>query len=196
MWRKNRKADGKAEMKYKEAYDAGVSRLKEAGVEEAALDARLLLEHICHTNRNDLLAHGDRKLGEDLCSVYFEGIARRESRVPLQHITGEQDFMGLVFERLYFRPVSVNNHRREHVPKSLPSSGNGKPPAEPHTRGFRVGDIGHNTMEFMRRHTVDGAWSTGSYLYTLLRIQLRIAYHVATCGLERFQDKRGRRKHI
>ena len=98
MWRKNRKADGKAEMKYKEAYDAGVSRLKEAGVEEAALDARLLLEHICHTNRNDLLVHGDRKLGEDLCSVYFEGIARRESRVPLQHITGEQAFMGLVFE--------------------------------------------------------------------------------------------------
>lgn len=98
MRRKNRKADGKAEMKYKEAYDAGVSRLKEAGVEEAALDARLLLEHICHTNRNDLLAHGDRELGEDLCSVYFEGIARRESRVPLQHITGEQAFMGLAFE--------------------------------------------------------------------------------------------------
>ncbi len=42
-------------------------------------------------------------------------------------------------------------------------------------RGFRVGDIGHNTMEFMRRHTVDGARSTGSYLYTLLRIQLCIA---------------------
>lgn len=98
MRRKNRKADGKAEMKYKEAYDAGVSRLKEVGVEEAALDARLLLEHICHTNRNDLLAHGDRELGEDLCSVYFEGIARRESRVPLQHITGEQAFMGLAFE--------------------------------------------------------------------------------------------------
>ncbi len=94
MDRKN----GKAEMNYKEAYDNGVCRLKEAGVEEAALDARLLLEHICHTNRNDLLVHGDRELGEEFCSAYFEGIARRESRVPLQYITGEQDFMGLTFE--------------------------------------------------------------------------------------------------
>lgn len=45
-------------MKYKELYDYGVCGLRNAGIEECALDARLLLEHVCHTNRNDLLEIG------------------------------------------------------------------------------------------------------------------------------------------
>ena len=85
-------------MKYKEIYDYGVRELAEAGIGEAALDARLLLEYICHTNRNDLLVHGGREVEEEERSRYFKDIARRKSHVPLQHITGEQDFMGLTFE--------------------------------------------------------------------------------------------------
>ena len=80
-------------MKYKEIYDYGVRELAEAGIGEAALDARLLLEYICHTNRNDLLVHGGREVEEEERSRYFKDIARRKSHVPLQHITGEQDFM-------------------------------------------------------------------------------------------------------
>ncbi len=85
-------------MKYKEIYDHGVRELTEAGIEEAALDARLLLEYICHTDRNALLVHGEREVEEDERSRYFKEIARRKSHVPLQYITGEQDFMGLTFE--------------------------------------------------------------------------------------------------
>ena len=51
-------------MKYKELYDYGVCGLRNAGIEECALDARLLLEHVCHTNRNDLLVHGERDVAE------------------------------------------------------------------------------------------------------------------------------------
>ena len=50
-------------MTYKEVYESGVNQLKEH-CKEAVLDARLLLEFICHTNRNDLLAHGDREVSE------------------------------------------------------------------------------------------------------------------------------------
>lgn len=85
-------------MKYKEIYLWGQEELKQAGIEEYQLDARLLLEHICHTNRNTLLVHGDREVTDGEEEQYRESISLRSSRVPLQHITGVQEFMGLEFK--------------------------------------------------------------------------------------------------
>ena len=65
-------------MKYKELYDYGVCGLRNAGIEECALDARLLLEHICHTNRNDLLVHGERDVAEADRDIYLEYIEKRK----------------------------------------------------------------------------------------------------------------------
>lgn len=84
-------------MKYQECYLKGKEALANAGVEEAALDARLLLEHVCGTDRNYLLVHGDREVSGDQEAAYFESIQKRASRIPLQHITGVQNFMGLDF---------------------------------------------------------------------------------------------------
>lgn len=84
-------------MKYLECYKEGCRKLAEASVPEAELDARLLLEYICGTNRNDLLVHGDREVDEQHLTAYEAAIAERMKRIPLQHITGEQDFMGLTF---------------------------------------------------------------------------------------------------
>lgn len=85
-------------MKYKELYDFGALALMEAGIAEASLDARLLLEFVCHTNRNDLLVHGDKEVLKEEQDIYVNYIERRKAHEPLQHITGEQEFMGLVFE--------------------------------------------------------------------------------------------------
>lgn len=85
-------------MKYKELYDFGALALMEAGIAEASLDARLLLEFVCHTNRNDLLVHGDKEVLKKEQDIYVNYIERRKAHEPLQHITGEQEFMGLVFE--------------------------------------------------------------------------------------------------
>lgn len=85
-------------MTYKEVYESGVNSLKENNCKEAVLDARLLLEFICHTNRNDLLAHGDREVSEAEVRQYEAFVRRRASGEPLQYITGEQDFMGLTFK--------------------------------------------------------------------------------------------------
>lgn len=85
-------------MQYREIYEEGVRVLTEAEQDEAILDARLLLEHVCHTNRNDLLVHGDREVTEAEQQLYLAAIDKRRRHIPLQHITGEQEFMGLTFE--------------------------------------------------------------------------------------------------
>ena len=85
-------------MTYRELYEYGKKQLEDAGIEEAALDARLLLEYICHTDRNALLAHGDSVRNDLEEQFYRTVIERRAQRIPLQHITGEQEFMGLTFK--------------------------------------------------------------------------------------------------
>ncbi len=85
-------------MTYRELYEKGQDALKLAGIEEAALDARLLLEHVCGTNRNDLLVHGERSITQEQEEKYLQMIGKRQNRIPLQHLTGEQDFMGLTFK--------------------------------------------------------------------------------------------------
>lgn len=85
-------------MTYAEVYERGRAALAAAGIEEAAWDARLLLEHVCGTDRNTLLVHGDRPMEGDETRRYEELLAKRAARIPLQHLTGKQDFMGLTFK--------------------------------------------------------------------------------------------------
>lgn len=85
-------------MTYRELYEYGQLRLVENEIAEAALDARLLLEYICHTDRNELIVHGDRECSDLEEQFYRMTIDRRASHIPLQHITGVQEFMGLTFK--------------------------------------------------------------------------------------------------
>lgn len=89
-------------MTYREFYEYGKRKLAEAGIAEAALDARLLLEYICRTDRNELIVHADRERSAIEETFYKTVIEKRASRIPLQYITGEQEFMGL--------PFRVNEH--------------------------------------------------------------------------------------
>lgn len=82
-------------MKYQVLYKKGRDALAQAEVPEAELDARLLLEWVCHTDRQTLLAHGDREVSASEEAAYLRAIETRASRTPLQHITGTQNFMGL-----------------------------------------------------------------------------------------------------
>lgn len=84
-------------MQYQEIYRQGVSALEKAGIEEAALDARLLLEEVCGTDRTVLHAHGDRKVTGPEEKQYLGKIKERAKRIPLQHILGKTEFMGLTF---------------------------------------------------------------------------------------------------
>ena len=86
-----------ARLTYAEIYQWGTRELSSAGIDEAGTDARLLLEWCCGTDRNTLLAHGERLISGEEYEQYTNCIAARKQHVPLQHITGEQEFMGLTF---------------------------------------------------------------------------------------------------
>ena len=77
-----------ANLKYREVHEWGMERLKEAEISEAELDARLLLEYVCRTDRNTLLVHGDREVSEEEYNSYVNCVSQREKHVPLQYITG------------------------------------------------------------------------------------------------------------
>lgn len=87
-----------SDMKYEALYRLGTEKLKAAQIEEAALDARLLLEDACGTDRNYLLSHGDEPVTEGQYQCYVNYIEKRSHHVPLQHILGYQEFMGLRFK--------------------------------------------------------------------------------------------------
>lgn len=85
-------------MTYRQLHTYGAGVLEKAGIDEAGLDAAILLEYICNTDRNTLLAHGEMEISEDTEQLYKNVIEKRSARIPLQHITGEQEFMGLRFK--------------------------------------------------------------------------------------------------
>ena len=75
----------------------GTGFLREAGIEEAALDAWLLLEFSAGKSRAWFLAHGEEEAGEELCRKYRRLIKTRAERIPLQHLTHQAFFMGHEF---------------------------------------------------------------------------------------------------
>ena len=84
-------------MNYQELYNYGATRLTLAHIEEAALDARLLLEAVCRTKKHDLLINGEIEVPSTQEQDYINHITKRETHIPLQYILGEQEFMGLKF---------------------------------------------------------------------------------------------------
>ncbi len=85
-------------MTYCEATEWGREALAQAGVEEAGLDAWLLLETVCKINRTFYYSHMEEAMATEQQSEYEIAIRKRAERIPLQYITGEQEFMGLNFK--------------------------------------------------------------------------------------------------
>ena len=83
---------------YREALAQGMFRLMQQKIPDAGLDARLLLEYVCNTDQNYLYLHGDVELTNQQEESYEQLLRRRESREPLQYITGQQIFMGYPFQ--------------------------------------------------------------------------------------------------
>ena len=78
--------------------------LKQAGallaqehIPDAGLDAWYLMEYCFGIDRRAYLMNPRRPADEALSRRYLELIERRRKHVPLQYITGEQEFMGLTF---------------------------------------------------------------------------------------------------
>ena len=79
-------------------YREGEVVLKEAGIEEASIDAWILLEFVTGISRAKYLCDPNMVIAEETALKYCEAIEQRAKRIPLQHITGEQEFMGYNFK--------------------------------------------------------------------------------------------------
>jgi release factor glutamine methyltransferase len=84
-------------MIYRELLEEGKRTLKEAGITDAAIDAGILFEHVTGLGRGALIVRGEEEASERETDTYSLLLEKRSARVPVQHITGRADFMGLEF---------------------------------------------------------------------------------------------------
>lgn len=86
-----------AEMTLKKAWAYGREKLEAVKIEDAVLDSWYLLEWAAGVTKTRYYMEPERLLSDKEEQKYLNGIERRCKRIPLQHITGEQEFMGLKF---------------------------------------------------------------------------------------------------
>lgn len=79
-------------------YREGAEILAKAGIEEATLDAWYLLEYATGISKASYFGNPYREIEPSQAEQYESYIQRRSERIPLQHITGSQEFMGYNFE--------------------------------------------------------------------------------------------------
>jgi release factor glutamine methyltransferase len=84
-------------MTYREAIDNAEKKLKKADILDARNDAWLLLAMACQIDHTFYYVHMDEQMDSDKQNNYDTLIRKRGEHVPLQYITGEQEFMGLRF---------------------------------------------------------------------------------------------------
>lgn len=84
-------------MTLEEAYRLGNDVLNEAGVPDAGTDAWILLEHVTGVSRTRYYVNPRQVLSKEEEERYLSYIEKRKKRIPVQHLTGVQEFMGLEF---------------------------------------------------------------------------------------------------
>ena len=84
-------------MTYREAIVLGEKNLQQADIADAKTDSWLLLAMACKIDHTYYYMHIDEELSEEQVREFEVLIRKRAERVPLQYITGEQEFMGLTF---------------------------------------------------------------------------------------------------
>lgn len=84
-------------MTYREAITFGEEQLNNAGIVDAKNDAWLLLTFVCKIDRTYYYVHMDEEISAEMQEEYQNVLNKRAEHVPLQYITGEQEFMGIKF---------------------------------------------------------------------------------------------------
>lgn len=84
-------------MTLREAFLYGKDMLGRAEIAEYENDAWLLLEGACGCTRNDYYMRGGNALTPEQEETYLRFLKQRAERLPVQHILGVQEFMGLPF---------------------------------------------------------------------------------------------------
>lgn len=80
-----------------EALRAAIPRLRDGGIEDAALDARLLLAHALGIAQDRLTLHLPDAISDAQAAAYEAALAARVARQPVAQIIGQRQFWGLTF---------------------------------------------------------------------------------------------------
>lgn len=119
-------------MTLKEACERGAAQLRESGIDDASLDAWYLLEHVTGLSRASYLLNSQKELEAALEERFLSLIKKRAGRIPLQHLTGVQEFMGLEF--LVSEHVLIPRQDTESLVEEALYILGGKPGARGHGR--------------------------------------------------------------
>ncbi|MEG0961597.1 MAG: peptide chain release factor N(5)-glutamine methyltransferase [Lachnospiraceae bacterium] len=89
-------------MTLQEALHQGKEILEQAQIIDSQVDAWYLLEYVCKIDKSQYYLHGAEEMEAEQLQEYQVLLRKRAERIPLQYITGIQEFMGLEFK--------VNSH--------------------------------------------------------------------------------------
>lgn len=81
-----------------QAMVAATGRLREAGVDDPARDARVLLAHAAKIDASRITLIGPDDISDEISERYENMIRLREARVPVSHLIGEREFYGRRFK--------------------------------------------------------------------------------------------------
>ncbi|MEE3392208.1 MAG: peptide chain release factor N(5)-glutamine methyltransferase [Lachnospiraceae bacterium] len=84
-------------MTWRELLNEGKTSLKAAGISDHDTDAFLLLSYVSGYDRGRYMLHEREHVPDDRADAFRVCIEKRESHIPLQHITGVQNFYGYDF---------------------------------------------------------------------------------------------------
>lgn len=84
-------------MTFREAIATGEKRLEQAGIVDAKTDSWLLLTTACKIDHTYYYMHMDEDMTDEQIHEFVSLVDKRCERIPLQYITGEQEFMGINF---------------------------------------------------------------------------------------------------
>ena len=86
------------EILVKDFVKENTNKLDAAGVSDASVDIWLLLEHYADIKKSDCLTNPDMVISVVDAEEIEEAVEKRINHIPLQHIIGETEFMGLTFK--------------------------------------------------------------------------------------------------
>lgn len=85
------------EVLVKDVVAKAIEKLDAAGIAESRIDSWLLAESVLGVSRQDLFLEPEKSVSEEQVQKYLNAVSVRVKHIPLQHITGYQQFMDLEF---------------------------------------------------------------------------------------------------
>jgi release factor glutamine methyltransferase len=80
------------------AWTAAKDRLKDAGIDQPSIDARLMLEVAAGVTRTEIVTDPYRELTAEQAAMLDEFLARRARREPVSHIIGRKGFWKILLQ--------------------------------------------------------------------------------------------------